>query len=297
MTLRALQFRVFRRGSVSYFTAAAFFPRRIRREVASLYAFVRTADDMVDAVPPDEEGFEALAAAWEAAAAGRPSGNPLVDDFAALSARRRFDPAWTRLFLASMRRDLAGAPFAGLDDALGYVHGSAEVVGLFLCRVLGLGDAAFPAARLMGRAMQWANFLRDVGEDAGRGRRYLPPGDGVPDVPGEDWARRNPGAFARWFRGQAALYREWDQGAREGLGLIPRRCRVPVAVAADAYRRTVAVLEADPYLTYRRKVRPSRAWLAYRAAANAASACFGRKTKTPGVPRGDAGRLTDPERN
>ena len=51
---------IFLRGSHTYFWSSLFFPLSVRREVATLYAFVRTADDFVDQVPSDREGFESF---------------------------------------------------------------------------------------------------------------------------------------------------------------------------------------------------------------------------------------------
>ena len=61
---------IFKKGSTTYFNASLFFPPFTRRRVSVLYAFARRADDFVDAVPQDREGFSAFVGRYRAAAAG-----------------------------------------------------------------------------------------------------------------------------------------------------------------------------------------------------------------------------------
>jgi hypothetical protein len=76
---------IFHRGSRTYYNASKFFPKTLRRRVTTLYAFVRTADDYVDATPQDASGFAAFRGRWNSAANGTMTGDPVVDNFAALA--------------------------------------------------------------------------------------------------------------------------------------------------------------------------------------------------------------------
>jgi phytoene synthase len=88
------------------------------------------------------------------------------------------DPEMFHRFLASMTMDLSVRSYATWDDLLGYMEGSAAVLGEMMLPLLEPSSpAAFEPARALGNAFQLTNFLRDVDEDLGLGRIYLPQED------------------------------------------------------------------------------------------------------------------------
>lgn len=253
---------IFRRGSKTYFTSSIFFPAGVRRDIFYLYGFVRTADDFVDHVPQNREGFEKFRTTFETCRArARESGEPIVDRFLEISDRHRFDPRWVDAFLDSMAMDLEKKLYANLAETLQYVYGSAEVIGLMMSSILGLSPEAFPYARLLGRAMQYINFIRDIREDRQLGRTYLPAEDldafGLRNL-GEDDCRERPESFRGFVRSQISRYRVWQKAAEQGYVWIPRRCLIPIRTAADMYAWTASEIEKDPAVVFWRKVKPSR---------------------------------------
>lgn len=292
MKLR-LQQKVFAAGSTTYFNSSAFFPAAVRRDVESLYAFVRLADDFVDADPQDEAGFRRFAAAWRLALVGWHGLDAAVDgtenswqaglseleitvigDYVELGIRKDFEPAWTEAFLRAMESDLAKSIYATEAETLEYVYGSAEVIGLFMARILGLPAEASHAACLLGRAMQYINFIRDVDEDRQLGRRYLPlenlkdnpwPADWLPN---ETDARNNPEAWKAFVEGHLTRYRQWQAEAVLGYSYIPRRPRAAIRTAGEMYDWTGSVIAADPFVVFRRKVKPSKGLIVRRALKN-----------------------------
>ncbi|MBN2264355.1 MAG: phytoene/squalene synthase family protein [Candidatus Aminicenantes bacterium] len=264
--------RIFRRGSRTYFNSTRFFPAPVRRDVRALYAFVRTADDLVDGTPQDGAGFEAFRREYLRRRGG-PSGpaGPVIDAFVELSGRRGFDPAWVDAFLESMAWDLSGRAYRSLEETLAYVYGSAEVIGLMMAGIMGLDERGSRPARLLGRAMQYINFIRDIQEDLDLGRTYLP-GDEIRAAGlgslREDEARRAPDAFRGFVRDQIGRYRGWRAEAEAGFALMPSRFRVPVRTAADMYDWTAARIEAEPFVVYGGKVRPSRRRIVLRGIRN-----------------------------
>ena len=81
-----------------------------------------------------------------------------------------------------MAMDLKVTGYRTYDDLLGYMEGSAAVIGTMMLPILGLSAGADPvvarrSARQLGFAFQLTNFIRDVGEDLERGRIYLPEED------------------------------------------------------------------------------------------------------------------------
>ena len=262
-----VQARVFKAGSTTYFNSSLFFPPAMRAEVFTLYGFVRVADNLVDAVPQDAEGFRRFVAQYRTARTGTPTGDTIIDDFVALARRLEFDPAWTDAFLASMEADLTKRFYRTEAETLAYVYGSAEVIGLYMARIMRLPAEAWPAARMLGRAMQFINFIRDTAEDAGLGRRYLPLERAekrlldVPDDwrPTPEWAQANPDRWRGFLQGHLERYAAWQAEAEAGYHFIPRRPRMAVRTAGDMYNWTARQIAADPYVVFVRKVKPRKA--------------------------------------
>lgn len=249
---------VFRSGSKTYFNSSLFFPSDIRDDVFVLYGFVRVADDFVDAIPQRSEGFYAFVDRYHRALAGGQTGDVIVDSFVDLARRKEFEPEWTEAFLHSMELDLSKSVHATVDEMLEYVYGSAEVIGLYMARIMGLSREADRAATMLGRAMQVINFIRDIDEDNGLGRVYLPIAESdLPDLR-EETARASSGEYIEFLTRQLDRYRAWQREAESGYRYIPRRYLVPIKTAADMYTWTASRIEADPFIVFRRKVKPSR---------------------------------------
>ncbi len=257
-SLRELRKTIFQRGSKTYFNSSLFFPKEVRDRVFTLYAFVRRADDFVDTLPQDREGFYTFREAYQKALRGTPSNDPIIDPFVALSRECGFDPSWTEAFLGAMEADLYKKTYDTLDETLQYMYGSAEVVGLFMSRILALPEEAYTPARMLGRAMQYINFCRDLAEDHGLGRRYLPLEGSDPRIVEESYARAHPDEFNRFLRTHLQRYRAWQQEALAGYRFIPYRYLIPIRTAADMYFWTADQIERNPLIVFERKVKPSR---------------------------------------
>ena len=172
-----------RRHGRTYYLATLLLPEWKRRHVSALYGFTRHTDDIVDELGGDEARRAARLRRWTdrflAALAGGPADGPVLP--AVLDTIRRFDldRADFGTFLRSMAMDLTVAEYATYDDLLEYMAGSAAAIGTMMLPILGTADvadvgAAREPARQLGLAFQLTNFIRDVGEDLGRGRVYLP---------------------------------------------------------------------------------------------------------------------------
>ena len=261
------QAQVFKAGSTTYFNSSLFFPPAMRAEVFALYGFVRVADNFVDAVPQEAEAFRRFVARYRAARAGTPADDAIIDDFVALARRLEFDPVWTDAFLASMEADLTQRFYRTEAEMLEYVYGSAEVIGLYMAKIMRLPAEAQFAAQRLGRAMQVINFIRDAAEDAGLGRRYLPlERDGVrlldvPDdwLPSREWAQAHPAEWTAFLRGHLERYAAWQAEAEAGYRFIPRRPRTAVRTAGDMYNWTARKIAADPFVVFARQVKPKKA--------------------------------------
>ena len=266
--------RIFRRGSRTYFFSSIAFPPALRDDVFALYAFVRTADNFVDQPPgrQDAAGFDRFRERYGSAAAGSADGDPVIDSFVELAVRKRFRDEWVEAFLDAMAQDLRQTDYPTVDDTVAYMYGSAEVIGLMMAAIMELPEEAYAPARMLGRAMQYINFIRDIAEDLELGRTYLPATElaaaGLRSLDPEE-AHRDVPAFRRFVRAEIDRYLGWQRAADAGFHFIPRRPRVAIRTASDMYRWTAERIREDPLVVYRRKVRPSAARILATIAASA----------------------------
>jgi phytoene synthase len=253
-------YSLFKKGSKTYFYSTLFFPKKVKEEVFILYSFLRKADDYVDAIPQDADGFYAFKERYLEAREGVTTGDVVVDSFAQLAQIRDFDEKWTQAFLNSMEMDVTQTEYRNMDELLTYLYGSSEVVGLFMAKIMGLSLKAYPAARHLGRAMQYINFIRDIDEDLDLGRVYFPQEDlkryGLDSLQEEE-ARNNPEGFKSFVHKQLDTYMDWQAKAEAGFKYIPYRYLIPVKTASDLYKWTGHQIRRDPLVVYQRKVKPS----------------------------------------
>lgn len=264
-----LQQDTFKRGSTTYFNSSVFFPAKVRRDVTVLYAFVRVADNFVDAVPQQQREFEEFRRRYRAAASGMPTGDRVIDDYVELARRKGFEPGWTEAFLDSMELDLAVGEYESLDQTLVYIYGSAEVIGLFMARVLDLPEASLPSARMLGRAMQYINFIRDIDEDNRLKRRYLPvTATDLSSLTADEAAAKRE-SFVSFVRREIERFAAWQREAEEGFRYIPRRYLIAIKTASDMYKWTARRIAADPFVVFTRSVKPRRSRIVLQALFNA----------------------------
>jgi len=254
-------YSIFKRGSKTYFYSTLFFPKDVRRDVFILYSFLRKADDYVDRVPQDTDGFYEFVERYRRAYSGEITGDVVVDSFVELSERKNFEDEWTEAFLRSMEMDITVSSYSTMSALEEYLLGSSEVVGLFMASIMGLHTDSYHHARYLGRAMQYVNFIRDIAEDIELGRLYFPMDElerfGLQSLDPHEIRGREDN-FRSFLRAQIDIYRDWQGTAERGYRYIPYRYLVPIKTAADMYMWTSRIIERDPMIVYSRKVKPSR---------------------------------------
>lgn len=141
------------------------------------YAFCRVVDDLVDDLglssAERREGLDR----WRALVEGTvPDPRPGIErEFDELRRRRDLRREDLLAILEGMEMDLAPQTFGTEVDLRKYCHHVAGAVGLVSVAIFGCTDPEARAyAEELGQALQWTNILRDVGEDAERGRVFLP---------------------------------------------------------------------------------------------------------------------------
>jgi phytoene synthase len=213
-------YNIFKKGSKTYFYNSLFFPGKVRDDVFILYSFVREADNFVDAVPQKKEEFcqyfEKFCKAWN----GKPSNDLVLDGFVEMAKRNKFEKEWIVAFLKSMEMDLVKSSYHTVEEVEEYIYGSAEVVGLMMCRILGVEDRFLPNARALGKAMQYINFIRDIKEDNKLGRTYIPRVElelyELKDLK-EETVKKRPDCFAALIDHQIERYLKWQSEAKRAM--------------------------------------------------------------------------------
>jgi phytoene synthase len=258
--------RVQRSHSKTYYFSTRLLPPEVRTHVHALYAFMRYADEIVDdpgAIPLGEQlaALEAFEEETLAAVAGEEVPNPVLRAYANTVRVRGIDPQNITDFMKSMKMDTYVFRYPTYEDLTVYTHGSAAVVGLMMCRVVGAADeGAAVHAEALGVAMQLSNFLRDIKEDWGRGRVYLP----LEDLARFGYTEEALGAsivnerFVELVRFEIGRTRRLYAFADEGMGYIPRGRRFPVIVARELYGAILDRIEAQGYDVFSRRAEISR---------------------------------------
>jgi phytoene synthase len=119
---------------------------------------------------------------------------------------------------------------------------------------------SYTAARYLGRARQYVNFIQDISEDLQLGRIYFPQDEmeefGIKNLK-EETNRSNPENYVDFLKKQLQTYYRWQDKAVEGFRYIPHRYLIPIKTASDMYMWTAKQIEKDPFLVYKKKVKPS----------------------------------------
>ncbi len=259
------------RASGSSFTSSFVLlsPQR-RQAITALYAFCREVDDAVDEC--SDTGVARMKIAWwrgEVAAlyAGKPT-HPVTQALA--ESIRHFPLPQEQLdeIIAGMEMDLDTTRYADFKALHLYCYRVASVVGLLAAEIFGYTDRrTLKYAHDLGLAFQLTNIIRDVGEDARRGRIYLPQDEmtrfGVLEA--DILRSRHTEAFSALMAFQVARAQEHYERALAQLPACDRKSQLAGLVMAAIYRNTLEEIVKDGcrVLTHRVSLPPLRKlWLA-----------------------------------
>ncbi len=255
-------YSIFKKGSRTYFYTSIYFPKDIKEDVFTLYSFFRAADDYVDTIPPLKETFHQFRRDYEKSLDGHKVDDIVIDSFTELMERRKIRAKWVDAFLDTMERDMHQTHYETLDEVLEYTYGAAEVIGLMMARILKIKREMYPKARALGRSMQYINFLRDIDEDNKLGRRYLPMEElreyGLKNLSYEH-VSKHPLEFKDFMHTQLNRFKAWQREGESGVLTLPKRYQTPIFCASDMYKWTAFKIASDPFIVYRKKVKPSKA--------------------------------------
>jgi 15-cis-phytoene synthase len=264
------------RSGSSFYYAFMFLPPPRRAAITAFYAFCREVDDVVDEV--QDPSVAAVKLAWwrkevASAFAGQPS-HPVMHALLPLCPEFAIEQRHLQAVIDGCQTDLEQTRFLDYPALARYCHLVAGIVGEVAANIFGrTHEATVQYAHRLGLAMQLTNIIRDVGDDARRGRIYLPVAELQRyDVKAHELLKRD----APWGYGErfTALMRFQAERAHatydEALALLPpadRRAQKPGLMMANIYRTLLREIEAGGFrvLHQRTSLTPLRKlWIATR---------------------------------
>jgi phytoene synthase len=255
----------------SFYGSFRFLPDARRRAITALYAFCREVDDVVDET--SDVGVARIKLSWwrgqVAAIFGGVPQHPVAKALQPVVAEFALPESRLQDVIDGMAMDLEQQRYLDFEMLERYCDLVAGGVGLMSAEIFGYSDPATRAyARDLGVAFQLTNIIRDVGEDARRGRIYLPQdeldryGVAASDILG---ARHTP-QFVALMRFQVERARTVYERALRSLPSADRRAQRPGLIMAAIYRALLNAIERGGFhvLDRRAALSPLRkAWIAW----------------------------------
>jgi phytoene synthase len=259
----------------SFYYAFLFLPPDKRAAITAFYAFCREVDDVVDEMVDPSVAATKLQW-WRAevtqAFAGTPS-HPVMHALMPVVANFSIESQHLLSVIEGCQMDLSQTRYLDYAGLQRYCHLVAGVVGEVAARIFGQTQASTTAyAHALGQALQLTNILRDVGEDARRGRIYLPMNDmqqfGVTaqDILSSSYSERFTALMQFQAQRAQGLY---DQA----LALLPaadRRTQKPGLMMASIYRSLLREIEKENFAVLHQRISLTplrKLWLAWKVQA------------------------------
>ena len=263
--------QVARRRARNFYYSFVLLPRPKRDAICAVYAFMRHCDDLSDAPGVEKESARAALGRWrselEAALEGRCGDHPVWPALGDAVRRYAIPREYLYEMIEGVSLDLEPRRIRTFDELYRYCYQVASVVGLTVIHIFGFRSAeAVPLAEKCGVAFQLTNILRDLREDAGRGRVYLPAEDlerfGV-----QAWERSEN--FLELMRFEAARARACYAEARPLIGLVEPSCRSSLWALIEIYSRLLERIARSGFDVLSRRIAlPAweKAWIVARGA-------------------------------
>lgn len=231
--------KVTREQAKNFYYGIRLLPAERRDALCAIYAFFRYCDDLSD---DDQKGDPArMLAAWRAALVSQDiESSPILPAFRDAVARYDVPQRYFEELIEGAEMDLSVTRYATWHELYGYCYRVASTVGLVCVHVFGFDHSpeALKMAEERGIAFQLTNILRDVAEDAGRGRIYLPLEDlATYQVTPEALLGGRPEAgFASLVRFEAERARGYYERSAPLVERVDRPSRPALAAMTNIYR-------------------------------------------------------------
>ena len=256
----------------SFYYSFLFLPPERRRAITALYAFCREVDDIADEAA--DVGIARTKLAWwrtEVANlfAGHPQ-HPVTRALAPFVGAFGLDPGRMNEIIDGMEMDLVHHRYGDFEALRLYCHRAAGVVGQLSASVFGYRNpTTLEYAESLGIAFQLTNIIRDVGEDARRGRVYLPGDELVRfGLTADDiLARRGGASFERLMAFQAERAQGFYADAFARLAPEDRKSQRAGLVMAAIYRTLLDEIGRDRYAVLEQRIALTpvrKLWIAWK---------------------------------
>jgi len=262
------------RSRSSFYHSFRFLPEQKRRAITALYAFCREVDDVVDECLSEDEARAALDG-WREEVNRLYHGTPQHPITLALHPLlSEFDLAEEHFLeiIDGMEMDLGEVRYETYTQLALYCYRVASVVGLMAAEIFGYQDRlTLKYAHDLGMAFQLTNILRDVREDARRGRCYLPTEEmAAHGVSFDDLVKGHDHEGVKKLMAKQAVRAEhyYDKALSE-LPEVDRYAQLSGLIMAEIYRNVLRRIEALDYPVLQQRVTLPlwrKLWLAWRCA-------------------------------
>jgi 15-cis-phytoene synthase len=249
--------RVARRQAKNFYYSFLLLSPPQRRAMCAIYAFMRYCDDLSD--DPHVADRAPAIALWredlKAALEGHAAVHPVWPAFTDAVARYKIPHQYFFEMIEGVSSDLGPRRLQTFDELYGYCYHVASVVGLTIIHIFGFdAPEAIDLAEKCGVAFQLTNILRDVREDAGKNRVYLPAEDFERfGVSPETFEPR--GRFLELLEFEAKRAREYYRQSAPLIGLVHKRSRASMRALIGIYSRLLDRIVASNYDVLARRIR------------------------------------------
>ncbi len=162
----------------NFYYSFVLLPPEKKDAMCAMYAFMRYCDDLSDEPGATQSAMDRWRDALTEALGGHPDASPVWPAFLDAVARYRIPHQYFYDMIEGVASDLEPRPIRTFDELYRYCYRVASVVGLTTIHIFGFDSPEAPLlAEKCGIAFQLTNILRDIREDAGLGRTYLPQED------------------------------------------------------------------------------------------------------------------------
>lgn len=259
--------QIARHHAKTFYLATLFLPKRQQNPIFAMYALLRTVDDLVDLAEDKLTNGQLT----------REQINRSIDEWKlrlreCYDGRHRNDPilmAWQdtiRQFeipielpldlIDGVAMDIEFTPFETFDELYVYCYKVASVVGLMTAEIFGYSrKEALQHAIDLGIAMQLTNILRDIGEDIGRNRIYLP----LEELRRFGYSREEfmqrtmNGRFIELMKFQIERARSYYASSDKGIPMLSRQSRLAVGISSRNYADILKAIEQNGYDVFHRR--------------------------------------------
>ncbi len=248
----------------TFYMATRFLPYHKQRAIFAIYALCRYIDDLVDEsidlafyrkIEPDkiEKKLDLFSNKLIGNYRGWDQNDPILTAFSDVLKKYNISVDLPLMLVDGVKTDLGKNRYNNFDEVYDYSYKVASVVGLMTSEVFGYSEPkALDHAVDLGIAMQLTNILRDIGEDIERNRIYLPLNEmeefGISETQMLD--KSVDDKFRSLIQFQIKRARVYYERADQGIAMLNKDSRLPVALAKENYSRILDKIEENDYQVF-----------------------------------------------